>query len=42
VYSTDQVALKEVSQGLGGDDGAVEEEATLNPFRPPFDRVARS
>jgi hypothetical protein len=41
-YSTERVALKVVSQALGGPGGAIDELADLDPFCLPFDRVARS
>jgi hypothetical protein len=41
-YCTERVALKVVSQALGGAGGAVIELADLDPFRSLLDRVARS
>jgi hypothetical protein len=41
-YCTGRVALKVVSQELGGAGGALDELADLDPFCSPFDRVARS
>jgi hypothetical protein len=41
-YCTERVALKVMSQALGGPGGALNKLADLDPIRSPFDRVARS
>jgi hypothetical protein len=41
-YCTEQVALKVLSQMQVAAGGALDELADLDPFRSPFDRVARS